>query len=112
MAEKGRRGFASMDRDRQRAIASKGGKIAHQKGTAHEFTRDEAREAGRKGGHAAHEKGTAHQFTTEEAREAGRKGGQRSRRSTNTLPTPSEQSFEPATSMQPSEMPWESLYVS
>src|SRR5258708_7631684 len=96
MAEKGRRGFASMDQERQRAIASKGGKIAHLRGTAHEFTRDEAREAGRKGGHAAHEKGTAHQFTTEEAREAGRKGGQRSRRSVSTALPPSEQSFEPA----------------
>jgi uncharacterized protein len=44
------RGFASMDRTKQREIASKGGKAAHQKGTAHEFTREEAREAGRKGG--------------------------------------------------------------
>ena len=44
------RGFASMDRNRQRAIASKGGKAAHQKGTAHEWTPEEAREAGRKGG--------------------------------------------------------------
>src|SRR5882757_4147816 len=44
------RGFASMDRDRQREIARKGGKAAHEKGTAHEFTADEARAAGRKGG--------------------------------------------------------------
>jgi general stress protein YciG len=44
------RGFASMDRSKQREIASKGGKAAHQKGTAHEWTREEAREAGRKGG--------------------------------------------------------------
>jgi len=44
------RGFASMDRATQRQLASKGGKAAHQKGTAHEWTRDEAREAGRKGG--------------------------------------------------------------
>jgi hypothetical protein len=91
-----KRGFASMDEDKQREIASKGGKAAHEKGTAHEFnseearqagkaahekgtahefTSEEAREAGRKGGHAAHERGTAHEFTSEEAREAGRKGG-------------------------------------
>lgn len=44
------RGFASMDRSKQREIASKGGKAAHAKGTAHEFDSGEAREAGRKGG--------------------------------------------------------------
>lgn len=50
---KGRgRGFASMDPSKQREIASKGGKAAHAKGTAHEFTSEEAREAGRKGGQA------------------------------------------------------------
>ena len=47
------RGFASMDRVRQREIASKGGKAAHQKGTAHEWTSEEAREAGRRGGMAS-----------------------------------------------------------
>ncbi|MCM2251729.1 MAG: hypothetical protein NDJ19_05180 [Ramlibacter sp.] len=73
-----RRGFASMDPARQREIASEGGKAAHQKGTAHEFTSQEAREAGSKGGQAAHEKGTAHEFDSEEARQAGRKGGQAS----------------------------------
>ena len=46
------RGFAVMDGDKQREIASKGGKAAHQKGTAHEFTSEEAAEAGRKGGRA------------------------------------------------------------
>ena len=40
------RGFASMDPARQREIASEGGKAAHQKGTAHEFTSEEARKAG------------------------------------------------------------------
>ena len=40
------RGFASMDPARQREIASEGGKAAHQKGTAHEFTSEEARRAG------------------------------------------------------------------
>ena len=68
------RGFASMDEDKQREIASKGGKASHEKGTAHEFTSEEAREAGK----AAHEKGTAHEFTSKEAREAGRKGGESS----------------------------------
>ncbi len=43
-----------MDRNKQRDIASKGGKAAHQKGTAHEWTSEEAREAGRKGGMASH----------------------------------------------------------
>ena len=46
------RGFASMDKDKQRAIASKGGQAAHAKGRAHEWTVEEAREAGRKGGSA------------------------------------------------------------
>jgi len=44
------RGFASMNSEKQREIARKGGRAAHQKGTAHEFTSDEARAAGRKGG--------------------------------------------------------------
>ena len=48
------RGFASMDDDKQRKIASEGGKAAHEKGTAHEFSSQEAREAGRKGGEASH----------------------------------------------------------
>jgi general stress protein YciG len=47
---KERRGFASMATEKQREIASKGGRAAHQKGTAHEWTSDEARSAGRKGG--------------------------------------------------------------
>jgi general stress protein YciG len=48
------RGFASMDRDKQRELASKGGKAAHIKGTAHEWSSEQAREAGRKGGSAIH----------------------------------------------------------
>ncbi len=43
-----------MDREKQRRIASKGGKAAHEKGTAHEWTAEEARAAGRKGGVASH----------------------------------------------------------
>lgn len=53
---KGNRGFASMDPQKQREIASKGGKAAHQSGRAHEFTSEEAREAGRKGGQARNER--------------------------------------------------------
>jgi general stress protein YciG len=49
-----RQGFAVMDPAMRRVIASKGGKMAHEKGTAHQWTVDEAREAGRKGGAASH----------------------------------------------------------
>jgi uncharacterized protein len=51
---KARRGFAVMDRDKQREIASKGGRAAHEKGTAHRWSEEEAKEAGRKGGAASH----------------------------------------------------------
>lgn len=68
-SKKSNRGFASMDQAKQREIASKGGRAAHQKGTAHQFTPDEAREAGRKGG------GTVSQDRTHMA-EIGRIGGQ------------------------------------
>ena len=50
MADTSRRGFASMDPAKKREIASRGGRAAHEKGTAHEFTPDEARQAGKKGG--------------------------------------------------------------
>lgn len=50
MADTKKRGFASMNREKQKEIASKGGRAAHKKGTAHEFSAEEAREAGRKGG--------------------------------------------------------------
>jgi general stress protein YciG len=50
---KERRGFASMSPEKQREIASKGGRAAHTKGTAHEWTSEEARAAGRKGGQAS-----------------------------------------------------------
>src|SRR5436190_24176405 len=90
MAEKSRRGFAAMDPAKQREIASKGGKAAHAKGRAHEFTPEQAREAGRKGGLRAHQKGTAHQFTPQEAQEAGRKGGMSSHGTTGSLPPTAE----------------------
>ncbi len=48
-----RRGVAAMDPQRQKQIASLGGRAAHQSGHAHEFTSDEARAAGRK----RHERG-------------------------------------------------------
>ena len=47
-----RRGFAAMDKTRQKEIASAGGRAAHERGNAHEFTSEEARQAGRKGGQA------------------------------------------------------------
>jgi uncharacterized protein len=50
MTEKSKRGFASMNPERQREIASKGGRAAHAKGTAHEWSKEEARQAGHKGG--------------------------------------------------------------
>ncbi|MDT0358007.1 KGG domain-containing protein [Herbaspirillum huttiense F1] len=53
----GNRGFASMDADKQREIASQGGKAAHEKGTAHEFSSEEACAAGRKGGQNSHSGG-------------------------------------------------------
>lgn len=53
---KSRRGFATMDPEKVRQLASLGGRAAHAQGTAHEFTSEEAREAGRRGGLATHGK--------------------------------------------------------
>ncbi len=55
-----------MDREKQRSIASKGGKAAHAKGRAHEWTVDEARAAGRKGGSASHKNESPPQRTESE----------------------------------------------
>jgi general stress protein YciG len=66
------RGFASMDEDTKRQIASKGGKAAHEKGTAHEFSTEEARAAGRKGGQAVSQ-------NRQHMAEIGREGGHASR---------------------------------
>ncbi|AFY78207.1 MAG: stress-induced protein [Hydrococcus sp. C42_A2020_068] len=74
MTDTSKRGFASMDAQKQREIASKGGKAAHAKGTAHEFTPEEAREAGRKGGEAVSK-------DREHMAEIGREGGKSSRKS-------------------------------
>jgi len=57
MANTSKRGFASMDGEKQRLIASKGGKAAHAKGTAHEWSSEEARAAGRKGGESRGSRG-------------------------------------------------------
>jgi general stress protein YciG len=67
---KSERGFAAMDPKKQREIASKGGRAAHEKGTAHEWTSEEAREAGRKGGERVSR-------DREHMSEIGRKGGER-----------------------------------
>jgi len=71
------RGFASMDAEKQRRIASLGGRAAHQQGTAHEFSSEEAREAGRKGGEAV-SANRAHMAAI------GRKGGEASHRGSTT----------------------------
>src|SRR5690349_25065874 len=74
---KSKRGFASMDANRQREIASKGGRAAHQKGTAHEWTSDEARVAGRKGGEVV-SRDRAHMAAI--GREGGESRGAKNRR--------------------------------
>ncbi|HEV2472987.1 MAG TPA: KGG domain-containing protein [Chthonomonadales bacterium] len=66
---KSERGFAAMDEQKQRDIASRGGKAAHQRGAAHEFDSREAREAGRKGGEAISR-------DRQHMAEIGRKGGE------------------------------------
>lgn len=71
MAGTSNRGFASMSPEKQREIASKGGRAAHAKGTAHEFSANEAREAGRKGGQAVSR-------NREHMAAIGRKGGMES----------------------------------
>lgn len=77
MAGKSKRGFASMDPQRQREIASKGGRAAHAKGTAHEWTSDEARVAGRKGGEVV-SRDREHMATI--GREGGESRGAKARR--------------------------------
>ena len=76
-AGRSNRGFASMDRERQREIASKGGRAAHRKGTAHQWSADEAREAGRKGG-------TSVSRDREHMAAIGREGGASAHRRTRT----------------------------
>lgn len=69
VSKKRSRGFASMDAEKQRQIASLGGKAAHSKGTAHEFSSKEAQEAGRKGGQTVSQ-------NREHMANIGRKGGE------------------------------------
>ena len=78
------RGFASMTPEQRRALGSRGGKTAHERGTANRFTPETASAAGR----VPHEKGTAHKWSSEEAREAGRKGGTATRRRRGASSTP------------------------
>lgn len=66
-----KRGFASMDEERQREIASEGGRAAHASGHAHQFTSEEARRAGQKGGEAV-------SSNREHMAAIGRKGGEAS----------------------------------
>lgn len=64
--QKSRRGFAAMSPERQREIASQGGRAAHELGVAHEWSKDEARAAGKKGGQAS---GTKRRATGKEERD-------------------------------------------
>ena len=77
------RGFASMDTHRQREIARKGGRAAHEKGKAHEFTPDEARAAGRKGGEKV---SVNRRHMAEIGRRGGRSSAQRRRPGANGEP--------------------------
>ncbi len=72
------RGFASMDPARQREIARRGGKAAHESGHAHRFSSDEAREAGRKGGRSISQN-RAHMSAI------GRKGGEARKKRASSL---------------------------
>ena len=65
------RGFAAMSPERQKQIASEGGRAAHRQGVAHEWNSDEARKAGRKGGEKVSQ-------NREHMSEIGRRGGQSS----------------------------------
>ncbi len=84
-----KRGFANMDPDKQREIARRGGRAAHEKGSAHEFSSDEARDAGRKGG----ERVSADRGRMEEI---GRRGGliSAARRAAKSRIQPSQQTIE------------------
>ncbi len=84
------RGFASMDAEKQRSIASLGGRAAHQQGTAHEFSSEEAREAGRKGGEAV-SANRAHMAAI------GRKGGEASHRGSSVTRVEQPQASQPVT---------------
>lgn len=67
------RGFAALTPEQRRALGSKGGRTAHERGTANKFTSESASSAGR----IPHERGTAFRWTSEQARAAARKGAAR-----------------------------------
>ncbi|MBI2387999.1 MAG: stress-induced protein [Deltaproteobacteria bacterium] len=71
------RGFAALTPEQRRALGSKGGRTAHQRGTANKFTSESASSAGR----IPHERGTAFRWTSDQARAAARKGAARRSRS-------------------------------
>ena len=48
MPVKSKRGFASFDKEKMQAVASAGGKAAHQSGSAHQWTSEQARAANAK----------------------------------------------------------------
>ena len=87
-----RRGFAVMSREKQKEIARRGGRAAHEKGTAHEFTAEEARAAGRKGGVAVSR-------DRDHMSRIGRAGGlsSRSGRAPGTEPAAAPEEHDPAT---------------
>jgi general stress protein YciG len=68
-----------MTPERRRELGKEGGKVAHENGRAHRFTRESASEAGK----IPHERGTAHHWDAEEARQAGKKGGNTPKRTRN-----------------------------
>ncbi len=73
MSDRGsERGFASLDEEQQRKVASEGGKATHERGTAHEFDSEEARRAGKKGGVTVSQ-------DREHMAEIGRRGGDETR---------------------------------
>jgi general stress protein YciG len=51
-----RRGFAAIDPEKRRELASRGGKAAHAQGKARKWTLEQARAAGALGGKASHSK--------------------------------------------------------
>ncbi len=64
--QRGGRGFAGMDPDKQREIASRGGKAAHESGNANQFNSESGREAGRKGGQSGNQSGSQSRSTGDE----------------------------------------------
>jgi general stress protein YciG len=92
------RGFASMDAHRQREIARKGGRAAHEKGKAHEFTPDEARAAGRKGGEKV---SVNRRHMAEIGRRGGRSSAQRRRPDSNENGNGSSENGNGAATVQP-----------